>query len=122
MTSTETVGGTGQGTQRGFDAKMPKTRLGRVSMWLALAFVIMFVVNIALMDINQSAQTAAQVEWRQAVLPFYGIAMLLVGLSAGIVGLIAIVKQKERSLLTLLTIIPGLWVITFVIGEFLFPH
>jgi hypothetical protein len=31
------------------------------------------------------------------VMPFYGIFMLLCGLSAGIIGLIAVLRQHERS-------------------------
>jgi len=60
--------------------------------------------------------------WRQVVLPFYGIGMLLVGLAAGIVGLIAIIKQQERSWLVWIAILPLLFVVFLLLGEFLVPH
>jgi hypothetical protein len=56
------------------------------------------------------------------VLPFYGIAMLSCGLAAGIVGLIAVIRRQERSWLVWLTMLPGLMVVAFVLGEFLVPH
>ena len=62
------------------------------------------------------------VPWRQVVLPFYGIAMLACGLAAGIVGLIAIIRRREHSWLVWFTILPGLMVLAFVLGEFLVPH
>jgi len=57
-----------------------------------------------------------------SVLPFSGIAMLACGLAAGIVGLIAVMRRHEGSWLVWLTLLPGLMVIAFVLGEFLMPH
>jgi len=59
--------------------------------------------------------------WRQVLLPFYGIAMLLCGLGGGIVGLIAVVQQHERSWLVWLTMLPLVFVLFLLIGEFLVP-
>ncbi|MCX6084006.1 MAG: hypothetical protein NT102_03470 [Caldiserica bacterium] len=56
------------------------------------------------------------------ILPFYGIAMLSCGLAAGIVGLIAMIRRHERSWLVRLAILPGLFALFFVLGEFLVPH
>jgi len=47
---------------------------------------------------------------------------MLCGLAAGIVGLIAVIRRHERSWLVWLTILPGLLVLLFVLGEFLVPH
>jgi hypothetical protein len=62
------------------------------------------------------------VTWRVTVLPFYGIFMMLCGFAAGIVGLIAVTRQHERSWLVWLTLLPGLFALVFVLGEFLVPH
>jgi len=48
--------------------------------------------------------------------------MLLTGLAAGITGLIAIIRHHERSWLVGLAILPGLWVLFMLLGEFLVPH
>ncbi len=97
----------------------PHTRLGLWSAWLMVAFVVMFFVNAFVFLAMPSLGDGI---WRQVVLPFYGIAMLLCGLSAGIVGLAAITRQHERSWLVWLAVLPFLWVIFMLVGEFLFPH
>jgi hypothetical protein len=66
--------------------------------------------------------TSSDAPWRQVILPFYGIFMLLCGLSAGVVGLVAITRQRERSWLVWLTILPLAWVLFMLLGEFLVPH
>ena len=93
----------------------PSTCPGWWSIWLAAAFLVMFIINAAVfMQLKEAP-------WQHTYLPFYGIAMLLVGLSAGIMGLIAVIRQHERSWLVWLTILPGLFVLFLVLGEFLGP-
>jgi hypothetical protein len=48
--------------------------------------------------------------------------MLLCGLASGLIGWIAVIGNHERSWLVLLTLLPGLWVVFMLVGEFLFPH
>jgi hypothetical protein len=60
--------------------------------------------------------------WRHAFLPFYGIAMLLCGLSAMVVALLALIRGHERSWLVFLPLLPGVWVLFMLVGELLFPH
>ena len=62
------------------------------------------------------------VPWRQVVLLFYGIFMLLCGFAAGTIGLIAMIRQRERSWLVWITILSGLFVLVFILGEFIVPH
>ena len=95
----------------------PSTRLGWWSVGLAATFVILFIINSTVF-----MPSAVEVPWRQLLLPFYGIAMLSCGLAAGIVGVIAVIQRHERSWLVWLTILPGLFVLFFVLGEFLVPH
>jgi len=95
----------------------PSTRLGWWSIALAATFVALFIINSTVF-----MPSTVEVPWRQAVLPFYGIAMLSCGLAAGIVGLIAVIRRHERSWLVWLTMLPGLMVLAFVLGEFLLPH
>jgi len=44
------------------------------------------------------------------------------GISAFIVGLMAIIRQKERALLVYVATSIGMLLILFLIGEILFPH
>jgi hypothetical protein len=110
------------GTANGFTTKMPSTKLGKWSMWLGAAFVVGFIINNALVGIFGTSTSEAMRSFSRTYLPYWGIALMSVGLVSGLVGLVAIVKQKERSLLTLLTLIPTAFVIVFVAGEFLLPH
>jgi hypothetical protein len=95
----------------------PSTRLGWWSVALAATFAALFIINSTVF-----MPSTVEVPWRQVVLPFYGIFMMLCGFAAGIVGLIAVIRRHERSWLVWLTILPGLMVLFFVLGEFLVPH
>ena len=95
----------------------PSTRLGWWSVGLAATFWVLWIINTA---VFMPATVVAP--WRQAVGPFYGISMILCAFSAGIVGLIAVIRRRERSWLVWLTMLPGLFALVFVLGEFLVPH
>ena len=102
--------------RRGF-LSTPSTKLGRWSVALAVTFVVLFIINSAVfMRLTQEAP------WQHTILPFYGIAMLLCGLAAGIAGLVAVIRRHERSWLVWLTMLPGLLVIFLLLGELLVPH
>lgn len=95
----------------------PSTRLGWWSVGLAATFVLLFIINQALF-----VSGAVVVPWEGVVSPLlYAIALLSIGLASGVVGLIAVIRQHERSWLVWLTILPLLFVLFLVIGEFLIP-
>lgn len=95
----------------------PQTRLGWWAVWLGAAFVVMFFINSFVF-----MPTSSDAPWRHIYLPFYGIAMMLCGLASGIVGWVAVIGKHERSWLVMLTLLPGIWVVFMLVGEFLFPH
>jgi hypothetical protein len=95
----------------------PSTRPGWWAAGLGAAFGALFIINSAVF-----MRLPEQVGWRQTLLPFYGIFMLLCGLSAGILGLIAVFRSHERSWLVWLTMLPGALVLFLLLGEFLVPH
>jgi uncharacterized membrane protein len=95
----------------------PHTKLGWWALGLAAAFVILFLINSFVF-----MPTTNDAPWRHVILPYYGIFMLLCGIASGILGLLAITKQHERSGLVLLTLVPGVWVLFMLVGELLFPH
>src|SRR5512138_242043 len=97
--------------------KMPHTLLGRWAVWLGAAFVVMFLINAFVF-----MPSSSDAPWRHVILPFYGILMLLCGLGSGAAGFYAVFRQHERAFLVLITLLPGMWVIFMLIGEFLFPH
>jgi len=81
---------------------IPHTKLGRWSVGLAASS---FVLLLA---------------W--SILPGGAILSFLCGISAGIIALIAIIRDHERSWLVFLSILPMLNVFIFILGEFLVPH
>jgi hypothetical protein len=98
-------------------AQRPATTLGWWAFGLAAAFVGMFVINTAVF-----MPGLAPAWWRQTILPFYGIFMMLCGIAAGVVGLIALIRGHERSWMVWIAILPGAFALFFVLGEFLVPH
>jgi len=92
----------------------PSTRLGWWSVGLAGTFVVLMIINATVF-----MRTTA---WVPELLPFYGILMLFCGFAAGLVGLIAVIRRHERSWLVWITLLPGLFVLVFVLGEFLAPY
>jgi 4-amino-4-deoxy-L-arabinose transferase-like glycosyltransferase len=95
----------------------PSTRPGWWALGLAIAFEVMNIINSAVF-----MRLSENVPWRQTVLPFYGIFMMLCGVSAGIVGLIAILRSHERSWLVWLAVLVGAFALLFILAEFLIPH
>jgi len=91
-------------------------------MWLAVAFAALFVFNVVVITPLLDEPSQVSETFRMTALPILGISMLLSGLSAGVVGLLSIVRHHERSWVVWLTIIPAVMIVFFVLGEFLFPH
>ena len=96
---------------------LPSTLLGWWSAGLGVLFTLLWVFNLAvIVPISDTSPV------RSTFLIFYGIFMLLCGLAAGILGLIAIIRRAERSCFVWLTILPLLLVLFFLLGELLGQH
>ncbi len=94
--------------------KRPFTKPGWWAFFLAVVFLLMSIINNAVF-----MRLTEQVPWRQTLLPIYGILMLLCGLAAGVVGLIALLKKQERSWMVWLAILSGANVLFLLAGELL---
>jgi uncharacterized membrane protein YfcA len=90
----------------------PHTRLGWWSVWLEVVFVVMFSINVAILVLLTD-----ETFWRDSILPFYAITMLVCGLAGGVVGSVTVIRQHERSLLVWLAILNGLFVLLLVLNE-----
>jgi hypothetical protein len=98
----------------------PGTRLGWWAAGLLVVFLLMFLINSLIF--MPTSQGVSNPWWRQALLPFYGVLMMLCGLASGVVGLIAVINKHERSWLIWLAILPAAFVVFLLLGEFLVPH
>ncbi len=95
----------------------PVSQSGKTAAWLLLLFFIMFLFNgVMFMPVLSG------IPYQEMILPYYGIAMLLVGITSSVFGLIALIKKGDRSWLVWVSILPCIFVIFLLLGEFLIPH
>jgi hypothetical protein len=105
---------------------MPKTELGKYSLVLIVATPILFVVGSTFADSLYNSVSAGSTIWEDvARRPALALTMLMgmtAGISAFVVGFLAIVRQKERALSVYVATLLGSLLILFLISEVLFPH
>jgi hypothetical protein len=98
---------------------IPRTRLGKWSIWLIIAFIVLFITFQLLVA---SGQRGGATFFSN---PTLAVPMLISGISgmfAFFTGIIGIIKSKERSVLTFIATIIGLFILFFAVGELLVPH
>ena len=100
----------------------PQSKVGWWAAWFAAAFVFLWLINTALFMSTWESTAPWRLSLNSVFLPVYGIIMMLCGVGAGICALIAVIWKKERSWMVLITLLPGLFAIFFILGEFLIPH
>ena len=97
--------------------KFPRTRLG---WWAGGAFMIHTVMNYLVpVGINLIPD-----EWRSdnVSLISFGVLIFVFGLAAGVLGLISLIRNYEKSFLVWLAVVAGLFSLFLLVGEFLIPH
>ena len=83
---------------------LPTTKLGKWALWLSVAFIILITIKIVL--------------W----LPLPTFVLAALGIAGFIVGMIAIIKDKDRAVLIFVSILVGILIILWTVLEFVFPH
>ena len=86
----------------------PQTRLGRWSVWLSAFFLITIGSSIVL--VNVLGILSYDDHWWDVTVPI----AFLASITAFILGIIAIIKNKERSVFVYASVIVGLLVILFI--------
>ena len=77
-------------------------------------FIILFFINaVVFVPVASGAPAAA---WRQVLLPYFGVFVMLCAVLAGIIGLFAVIRLQERSWIVWLTILPLVFVLILVPG------
>jgi hypothetical protein len=97
--------------------RRPLTRLGWWAVGLGAAFVALFIIDNTLLI--PAYQGAASARWLENLLPFYGIFMALCALAAGMVGMIALIRNHERSWLVWLALLPMAFTLFLILTVFL---
>ena len=103
---------------------MPKTRFGKWSVWLIIAFFLLFILVqiIAAIGRSQGAFDSNSINTYQILMPIIIIPAGICGTAAFYTSIIGIIKYKERCLWVFIVAGLGLFILTFILGEFLFPH
>lgn len=98
---------------------MPKTVLGKWSVGLIIAFFLFFGLLLLLVA---SGQRGGETFFSNPYLAFAGVFAAISATGSFFAGLASIIKNKEMSVLVILSTAIGLLVLWFVLGEFLYPH
>ena len=99
----------------------PKSPLGRWSVGLAAAFVLLFVLfQTFAASVRRNPVTNPNPP--SPVILMAVIAAYVSGMVSFVTGLISIIKSKERSILVSSLVVVGFLSLFFLLGEVLFPH
>ncbi|MBM3167125.1 MAG: hypothetical protein FJZ94_06735 [Chloroflexi bacterium] len=106
---------------------LPKTYLGKWSVGLVAAFILLSVVH-GLVTPPRPSPSAPVLPPSTAVVAM-GISRmvaLIIGLASAVAGsvtgLISTTRNRERSILVFLAVVVGFFVLMFCLGEVIFPH
>jgi hypothetical protein len=91
---------------------IPKTRLGKWSISFIIAFIVFLVIHLIL--------AASPLPETSSANPYLIVPILLAAISgvlAFFLGLIAIIKSKERAFLVFISTILGFFVVWFVVAS-----
>lgn len=104
----------------------PKTTWGWWSLGLIMAMPILLVIGSSFADsLYESVPAGGTILEDISARPALALTMLagmVAGLSAFIVGLVAIVRQEERGLLVYASSLIGALLMLYLAGEIVFPH
>lgn len=98
---------------------MPKSVVGKVSVGFLVAFIVIFAVFFLIaMSGEKGGDTFADNLW----LSVPGISAAACGIVAFFTSLVALIKEKDFTVLVILAFIFGFMITSFIAGEMLFPH
>ena len=104
----------------------PITTLGKWSVGLIVAMPILFFIGSSFTNsLYRSVPAGRTILADIAARPALALTMLagmVAGISAFIVGLLTIIKQKENAILVYISTVIGALLVLFLIGEVVFPH
>ena len=83
---------------------IPKTRLGKWSIGLSIAFIILIWTKI------------------QYSIPMPSFAIAALGLTGLFTDIVAVFRNKDRSVLNLLLILVSSLILLWIVAELIFPH
>lgn len=104
----------------------PGAILGKWSVGLIVAMPVLFIIGTSLAgSLYENTPAGNTILEDIAARPALALSMLAgmaAGTSAFITGLLAIIRQQERAILVYFSTLIGAWLITFWLGEIIYPH
>jgi Na+/melibiose symporter-like transporter len=105
---------------------IPKSALGKWSLGLIIAMPVLFTIgtsftNSLYVSVPSGNTILADIAARPA-LALTMLAGMAAGASAFIVGLLAILRQKDHAILVYISTAIGALLLVFLAGEIVFPH
>ena len=97
-----------------FFLRRPASRLGWWAAGLVGAFFLLFLYNAVVSMIARNSSASQQIS-----LPNIGMPMVLFGLAGGVVGLIAMMRNHERSWLVWLSLLVGAIILFMILRSIL---
>ena len=98
---------------------VPKTRLGKWSIWLIIVFILSFIVFQLLVA---SGQRGGATFFSNPILSVPILIAGIAGVSGFFAGIIGVLRSKERSVLVFIATVIGFLILVFVSMEFLSSH
>lgn len=86
-----------------------KAKIGKLSAILTLLFIVLMSIKLSALSVLIR-------------LPLPTPIIAVIGVTGFITGIVSIIKNKDRALLTLISIPVGLLIIFWTIAEIAFPH
>lgn len=104
----------------------PESNAGKWSLWLIVAMPLFFLLGSLFMNtLYASIPSGDSILLDIAMRPALSLFMLS-GMGAGVLaffsGLLAIIREKERSIFVIASTLVGSLMVLFLIGEIVFPH
>ena len=97
----------------------PKTKLGKFSVGLIVAFLLFLSIFYLMIA---SGQRGGETFFSNLYLTIPFLLAAISAISSFFTGIIGVFKEKEKSILVFFSIIIGFLVFLFILGEILFPH
>ena len=98
---------------------MPKTALGKWSVALIVAFIVLLV---SFQILVASGQRGGETFFSALILTVPILIAGISGVSAFVTGLIGVIRSRERSISVYLAVTIGLLVLLWGLAEIIFPH
>jgi hypothetical protein len=98
---------------------LPRTNPGE---WSAILIVVLMVSFAMFYSFVAAGERGGMTFFSNLLLAIPMVIAGISGIAAFVVGLVAMLRYRERSILVYITTAMGLFVLIFSLGEILFPH